>query len=444
MKVKVLISLISALIFFVIIIIIYLTPYHNNVYTENGGKDFILRGSIPSTIPRNSNKFEFLHPSVLPTLASYDNIELRDKSQSLPDLSVENIENKHEIVPISDIELTDSPPDNSIPNLNHNNNYNDKLIIDSKDSTSNDQLTQIATYVPNIINYAKPLIMKDNEDIQHPHYIQPTIVHYVPIVDLSYTIEQQQEVVLFPLLQTFHTAEIRSIIAQESSFENSNQDSPPLMDTGEPDLSRINILQKALNTGDICIKSTVNDKVVHLTSSILDLIIESSYIVKSFIEISSSPIEKSLALVVARKFHNLTSILIQHSESSSDTYDGVINNVDKDEADGENKVIINNSHDQSVCKLNSARSNLFISSGLHSNNNEFSHFDCLQVIPDFSSFVEGQLPFEYELSLGKILCRCNNTIVSKFLPPTSYFSYWESVVVLLKSSIAGNIMLIIY
>lgn len=435
MKVKVLISLISALIIFVIIIIIYLTPHHNNDVIR--GKDYILRGSIPSTINKNSNKFEFLHPSVLPSLASNDSVESKDYSQALPDLSVENIENKHDTEAIiSNIELAETFSDKNIPNNNNNN----KLIIDSKDSNSKNQLTEMTTSIPNIINYnshLNPFLMQDNDVIPPT----TTTIHYMHMVDLSYNIDQQEKAVLFPLLQTYHTSEIRSNLAQESSYENSNQDKPPLVDKNEPDLSRINLLQKALNTGDLCIKSTVNEVVLDLTSSISELIIQSNSIFKSFIEITSSPIEKSLALVVASKYPNLTSIMIQHSETSSDSYDGVINNggIDKDEETGDNKATINNNNDNSDCKLNSARSNLFVSTGLHSKNNEFTNFDCLQVITDFSSFVDGQLPFEYEVTLGKILCRCNDTIVSKFLPATAYFSYWESVVVLLKSSIAGNI-----
>ena len=65
------------------------------------------------------------------------------------------------------------------------------------------------------------------------------------------------------------------------------------------------------------------------------------------------------------------------------------------------------------------------------------YFDCLQVLTDYSSIVNSQLPFEFEESLGSVLCRCNITARPRVMPETSYFAYWETTASLLAASIGA-------
>ncbi len=62
-------------------------------------------------------------------------------------------------------------------------------------------------------------------------------------------------------------------------------------------------------------------------------------------------------------------------------------------------------------------------------------FNCLQYISDLSLFSGDLLPYEFELALGKTLCRCNDTLVEKTLPDHSFFSYWESIEVLVTAAV---------
>ena len=69
-------------------------------------------------------------------------------------------------------------------------------------------------------------------------------------------------------------------------------------------------------------------------------------------------------------------------------------------------------------------------------NNLKGVFDCIQFIQDINILIHDQLPFEFEIALGKILCRCNETLIEKSLPDDSFFSYWDSVESLVNAAVA--------
>jgi hypothetical protein len=65
-------------------------------------------------------------------------------------------------------------------------------------------------------------------------------------------------------------------------------------------------------------------------------------------------------------------------------------------------------------------------------------FDCFQLVNSFEDILPSSnsqiLPFEFEDSLGELLCRCNVTVLPSQLPSSSFFTYWESVDLLLDES----------
>jgi hypothetical protein len=66
------------------------------------------------------------------------------------------------------------------------------------------------------------------------------------------------------------------------------------------------------------------------------------------------------------------------------------------------------------------------------------HFDCFQLVNSFDDILPFPnseiLPFEFEDTLGELLCRCNVTVLPSQLPTSSFFTYWESVDLLLEES----------
>jgi hypothetical protein len=68
-------------------------------------------------------------------------------------------------------------------------------------------------------------------------------------------------------------------------------------------------------------------------------------------------------------------------------------------------------------------------------------FDCVQLVSSFESIFSQDtdpLPFDMEDALGWALCRCNVTIVPSKLPATAFFSYWESVDMLVAEAILAT------
>ena len=63
-------------------------------------------------------------------------------------------------------------------------------------------------------------------------------------------------------------------------------------------------------------------------------------------------------------------------------------------------------------------------------------YDCAQTVPDLVGLTDQHqlLPSEFEEKLGRILCRCNYTFVSKTIPDSSYFTLWDSISSLLKAA----------
>jgi hypothetical protein len=78
-------------------------------------------------------------------------------------------------------------------------------------------------------------------------------------------------------------------------------------------------------------------------------------------------------------------------------------------------------------------------------NQRIDQYDCVQLVNSFEDIFPAlnseTFPFEFEDALGSLLCRCNLTALPSQLPPLSYFTYWESVDLLLEESArsVGNI-----
>jgi hypothetical protein len=71
-------------------------------------------------------------------------------------------------------------------------------------------------------------------------------------------------------------------------------------------------------------------------------------------------------------------------------------------------------------------------------NQRGDQYDCLQLVNSFEDILPAlnseTFPFEFEDALGSLLCRCNLTALPSELPPLSYFTYWESVDLLLEEA----------
>lgn len=63
-------------------------------------------------------------------------------------------------------------------------------------------------------------------------------------------------------------------------------------------------------------------------------------------------------------------------------------------------------------------------------------FNCFQLLLDLNDLSDHLLPLEFERFLGKVLCRCQGTILKRELPETPYFSYWSSLSSLVSNAVA--------
>ena len=208
-----------------------------------------------------------------------------------------------------------------------------------------------------------------------------------------------------------------------------------------------------------------------LFSTLVDMI--SSTAPKAFIEVlpNSEYLHlKAFSPLLAKVFPSLANIMepvgvmVTHDVASRQSDDG-----DDDRSNDKSKegFIENEKYDKNICTQQSLPSNLFIIqhnpkegyfnlenesnvSNMHNTNREengnldnlLGMYSCSQFISNFEMLVNGQLPFEYEESLGNMLCRCDTTLLPRFLPhgahlKDDYFQFWENVESLIRASVTA-------
>ena len=102
-----------------------------------------------------------------------------------------------------------------------------------------------------------------------------------------------------------------------------------------------------------------------------------------------------------------------------------------------------------MCLPQSLPSNLYITKPTLSFATETQHaaggfgvglngmYDCAQLIDGWAMLVGQQLPFEFEETLGRLICRCQVSLLPAQLPKDAYFSYWANAAALVKAAVAS-------
>ncbi len=207
------------------------------------------------------------------------------------------------------------------------------------------------------------------------------IMHNNQPQDSHFTISSEASDLNFPLLQKIY------INYKQDEFiaaENKHESAQLALENNKPSLSQVSLVHQALRDGDICNSIPIVDSLKLLYQSIDDVI--HIYKVKSFIEYGANsigassraslsygsyPFYQSIAKNLAELFPYLTSVFMEAP-------------VDK-ETSGETTSLVNNE-----CKMQSLPSNLYVSNIIPAKNSKLSgNFDCLQVVTDYSSFVNG-------------------------------------------------------
>jgi hypothetical protein len=269
--------------------------------------------------------------------------------------------------------------------------------------------------------------------------------------------------------------------AQFSHWNSEHLSAGPIEDS----MNVTDMYRLALTQGDLCPAVLLN---AH-EEAIADILIRALYghskgAIGSFIEIRNAnngdpSIISTLALSVARRYPLLTSLLLRannkqatsarsqshpsadHSElldvhddvyaavnSELQSADSQAGDHSKDAADNYNS---ENWIDAQCHVPATLPSNLFIGSAsnlldINQHRAEGSPAsaaaptlgnDCVQVLLDLTSMQTQTLqPFEYEHTLGKLICHCNYTIFPSRTPDMPYFGYWQSAEHLIYSSVS--------
>ena len=183
----------------------------------------------------------------------------------------------------------------------------------------------------------------------------------------------------------------------------------------------VEVLHRALNTGSL---SPTWDSSPPQQKDLVETLIKVIKLKKpkTFFDVTTSSLPTSFGKFVSDTFPWMLSVLLPVVVKKTPFSEAV--------ASRENLNLMN---------ATAASSNLYVAKTRSAASAPFPGgvFDCLQVIEGLDSLVSSQLPFEFEESLGRALCRCNTTILPKDLPRTGYFSFWESTSALLLAAVVA-------
>lgn len=193
-------------------------------------------------------------------------------------------------------------------------------------------------------------------------------------------------------------------------------------DSSEEGIDVVEVLHSALQTGTVPAPARSTNTDFASICEVIKKMVRSSA-PQSFVEITTAPLPTTIAHLLSLSFPRLTSILIQ-IRPPVDQHPNSAEQLHPD------------SNAKSVKALQAATpGNLFATKP----RTDLSillpgQFDCIQSITSLQALVNSQLPFEFEESLGRHLCRCNTTFIPKDLPTTGFFAFWESTTSLLLAS----------
>lgn len=195
----------------------------------------------------------------------------------------------------------------------------------------------------------------------------------------------------------------------------------------------------ALRFGRVCNSTSIVDSLTEpIYKSPVSALLESLKVLLPsvnplyFIEYSSVKRQQTLSYHFSTQFPDMSSLLI-HLEG---IYQESRNNVDLEHISSGNLAVQSDLQQLECGEKLQHHSNFFVSldrsSSFDLSNDEWS---CVQVIEDLRILVKDLLPFEYEQTLGRMICRCNITYIPSDYPTDFYFASWESLPKLLDAAV---------
>ncbi len=295
--------------------------------------------------------------------------------------------------------LSNPPIDTILPKIdttNDNDKHEAATIIPHEDVHKD--LVKMTPPLHNIdtpVTPPQPDIPTHNEVNSLYKGVPVHIIHNNQPENSHFTITNDASSNNFPLLQKIY------LNYKQDEFiavENKHESVLLSLENNKPSLSQVSLVHQALRDGDICNTVSIIESLKPLYQTIDDIM--HSYKVKSFIEYGSSstgassraslsygpyPFYHSIAKSIAELFPHLTSVFMEAT-------------LDKDTV-GDATVNLSNEHVDNECKVSSLPSNLYVASNIPTKSASFSgNYDCLQVVTDFASFINGKyscLPLFY-------------------------------------------------
>lgn len=279
---------------------------------------------------------------------------------------------------------------------------------------------------------------------------------YVELIVPKYS-DNNKNAVLHEQLKSFYNLNIKNevrkagrVISVHSNSNNYGNRNGKSYSNSVLDTVKVQALQEfhtALRTGSLHEETDINsDSFDNRTKLLLESIQEllDQYEPCAFIEHydktdstdnSNSVIpyngnsKKPLSYYISNWYPGLLSVFFNEGKSS---------NADDDDSS-------NNSNEEDIIEIELYHnmftyqpSNIYLVRPMANKENALpDKYSCVQTILDLDIMRYDLLPFEYENTFGKLLCRCKYTYLPLNLPDTNYFSFWGSMKALVDSAIAS-------
>eukprot|EP00605_Chrysophyceae_sp_TOSAG23-4_P000612 GSChrysophyteH1.ASY1.ANO1.689.1 assembled CDS len=296
----------------------------------------------------------------------------------------------------------------------------------------------------------------------------------------------------FPHIRAAHSKAVTSMTVDET-IQGTDGVQEASVETQRP-LDGVELFHKALRSGALCVDRKIAYTLAAPSTHTLTTVVSASHggytaamgeaemfealldvisVTKptAFLELSSKrlPLQQAMGPLVARVFPMLTVVLVPTSSValSSTSHDTIAtggqtgSRVDDDNGhrdpttfsaegdkgpqDGSYQSRGSDSSGDGdrgtgrVCLEQSHPSNLHYTEQAYSPGANSAFLDgtysCVQTIDALTALVGKQLPFEFEESLSRLLCRCSTTILPKDLPSEPYFSYWQNTESLVNAAV---------
>jgi hypothetical protein len=265
--------------------------------------------------------------------------------------------------------------------------------IKNKESTIN-SLTPTSEPSASTVLTAFPTPSLPHDPFEHiltnPDNITTALIH----IDYS----------LGKLLPEIRSAESSSADTLRAMYISGLQGASAVVSMDEEDdvLSKVH---QVLSTGDPCFKEP---ELIKSEQVIIDIIEDLVYMNegKLFVEVSTMPIDSSFSRHIS-KSSSLTSLSLK-----------IFNPTEFKE---------NDFHCQEYQRPLNHLLGMRVGVDVEDDVEAVDMFQCAQFIENLDMLVNDLLPFEYEILIGKILCRCEYTLLSNKLSSNSFFSYWDSL-----------------